>query len=159
LTPFQLARLERVCAGRGSAQRRDAALIAVFRTIGSACRSWPGSCATLTTWGRSNGDLWQRQITVPGKGRRTRVVKISFAAARSLYRYLCVRARHRQAWRPQLWLGPCNRGPTTASGTYQVTVRHSRQCGTEVSPHRFRHPLQPHQLRDNGGAQGDLISV
>ena len=54
--------------------------------------------------GRSDVDLWHRNITVQGKGRRTRV-KIGFGAARSLDRYLRVRARHAQAWRWQLWLG------------------------------------------------------
>ncbi len=74
-----------------------------------------------------------------GKGRKTRVVKISFDAARSLDRYLRVRARHAQAYRPQLWLGVSNRGPMTASGIYQVIVRRGRQCGIDVFPHRFRH--------------------
>jgi site-specific recombinase XerD len=52
-------------------------------------------------------------ITAHGKGRKTRTVKINHDAARSLDRYLRVRARHAQAYRPQLWLGTDNRGPTT----------------------------------------------
>jgi site-specific recombinase XerC len=60
--------------------------------------------------GRSDVDLWHREITVRGKGRKTRVVKITFDAARSLDRYIRVRARHAQAYRPQLWLGAGNRG-------------------------------------------------
>ena len=60
--------------------------------------------------GRNDVDVWQREITVRGKGRKTRTVKISFDAARSLDRYLRVRARHAQAWRPQLWLGAGDRG-------------------------------------------------
>jgi site-specific recombinase XerD len=103
-------------------------------------------------------DLWQREITVRGKGRKTRVVKISFDAARSLDRYLRVRARHAQAYRPQLWLGAGNRGPMTASGIYQVTVRRGRQCGIEVFPHRFRHHFS-HTWLDHGGAEGDLMEL
>jgi integrase/recombinase XerD len=88
---------------------------------------------------RSDVDLWHREITVHGKGSKTRIVKISHDAARALDRYLRVRARHAQAYRPQLWLGVSNRGPMTASGIYQVIVRRGRQCGVEVFPHRFRH--------------------
>ena len=39
-------------------------------------------------------------------------------AAVTLDRYLRIRARHAQAWRPQLWLGTNNRGPLTPSGIY-----------------------------------------
>ena len=45
--------------------------------------------------GHSDVDLWQQELTVQGKGRKTRTVKISFDAARSLGRYLRVRARPR----------------------------------------------------------------
>jgi hypothetical protein len=57
----------------------------------------------------------------------------------SLDWYLRVRARHAQAYQPQLWLGVSNRGPMTASGIYQVIARRGRQCGIDVFPHRFRH--------------------
>jgi integrase len=91
---------------------------------------------------------------VRGKGRKTRVVKISFDAARSLDRYIRVRARHAQAYRAQLWLGASNRGPMTASGIYQVIVRRGRQCGIEVFPHHFSHTWL-----DHGGAEGDLMEL
>jgi site-specific recombinase XerC len=54
---------------------------------------------------RSDLDLWHREVTVHGKGRKTRVVKISHDAARALDRYLRARGRHAQACRPRLWLG------------------------------------------------------
>jgi integrase/recombinase XerD len=53
---------------------------------------------------RSDIDLWQRELTVRGKGGKDRIVKIGHQAARSLDRYLRARSRHAQAWRPQLWL-------------------------------------------------------
>jgi site-specific recombinase XerC len=49
---------------------------------------------------RSDLDLWQREISVRGKGGRPRIVK-----ARAVDRYLRARARHPQAWRAQLRLG------------------------------------------------------
>jgi site-specific recombinase XerD len=153
-----LPRLERTCAGRSFAERRDAALIAVFGATGIRLSELAGIRYDAHDAGRSDLDLWHREITVQGKGRKTRTVKISFDAARSLDRYLRVRARHAQAWRPQLWLGAGNRGPMTASGIYQVTVRRGRQCGIEVFPHRFRHHFS-HTWLDHGGAEGDLMEL
>jgi hypothetical protein len=88
---------------------------------------------------RGDIDLWQREITVRGKGGKDRIVKIGHQTARSLDRYLRARARHAQAWRPQLWLGAGTREPLTAAGIYQMTARRGRQCGVDVYPHRFRH--------------------
>jgi site-specific recombinase XerD len=103
-------------------------------------------------------DLRHREITVQGRGRKTRVVKISFDAARSLDRYLRVRARHAQASRPRLWLAVSNRGPMTASGIRQVIVRRGRQCRIDVFPHRFRYHFS-HTWLDRGGAEGDLMEL
>jgi Phage integrase family len=157
-TAEDLPRLERACAGRGFAQRRDAALIAVFTATGIRLSELAGIRYDAGDPGRSDVDLWHREITVQGKDRKPRTVKISFRAARSLDRYLRVRAGHAQAWRPQLWLGVNNRGPMTASGIYQVTVRRGRQCGIEVFPHRFRHHFS-HTWLDHGGAEGDLMEL
>src|SRR5580693_2695925 len=123
-----LPRLERACAGRAFTERRDAALIAVFRATGIRLSELAGIRYDAGDPGRSDVDLWHREITVQGKGRKTRTVKISFDAARSLDRYIRVRAGHSQGYRPQLWLGVSNRGPMIASGIYQVIVRRGRQC-------------------------------
>jgi site-specific recombinase XerD len=103
-------------------------------------------------------DLERREITVTGKGGRTRVVKISYYAARAIDRYLRVRARHAQAHRGGLWLGVKNRGPMTASGIYQVIARRGRQAGVAVYPLRFRHHFS-HTWLDRGGAEGDLMEL
>jgi integrase len=105
---------------------------------------------------RSDIDLWQREITVRGKGGKggkDRIGRIGHQAARSLDRYLRARSRHTQAWRPQLWLGVNNREPLTAAGIYQMTARRGRQCGVDVYPHRFRHHFS-HTWLDRGGPEG-----
>jgi integrase len=153
-----LARLERACAGRSFQQRRDAAVIAVFGATGMRLSELAGIRYDPADPSRSDLDLWHREITVRGKGRKTRTVKISHDAARSLDRYIRVRARHAQACRPQLWLGVNNRGPMTASGIYQVIARRGRECGIEVFPHRFRHHFS-HTWLDRGGAEGDLMEL
>ena len=153
-----LARLERACAGRSFQQRRDAAVIAVFTATGIRLSELAGIRYHPRDPRRSDVDLWHREITIHGKGRTTRTVKISYDAARALDRYLRARARHAQACRAQLWLGVNNRGPLTASGICQVIARRGRQCGIGAFPHRFRHHFS-HTWLDRGGAEGDLMEL
>jgi integrase/recombinase XerD len=157
-TSAELSRLEQACAGRAFAQRRDAAVIAVFRATGIRLAELAGIRYDPGDPRRSDIDLWQREITVRGKGGKGRIVRIGHDAARSLDRYIRIRARHPQAWRPQLWLGVCNRGPMTASGIYQMIARRGSQCGVDVFPHRFRHHFS-HTWLDRGGAEGDLMEL
>ena len=157
-TGQELARLEQACAGRSFAQRRDTAIIAVFKATGIRLSELAGLRYDPGDPRRSDIDLWQREITVRGKGGKARIVKIGHQAARSLDRYLRARARHAQAWRPQLWLGTDNREPLTAAGIYQMIARRGRQCGVAVHPHRFRHHFS-HTWLDRGGPEGDLMEL
>ena len=157
-TSGELSELQRACQGRSFAARRDAAIIAVLTATGirlselAGIRCHPGDPA------RSDLDLHAREIRIRGKGRTARTVKISHQAARSLDRYLRARARHPQAWRPQLWLGVNGRGPLTAGGIYQAVARRGRQAGVSVYPHRFRHHFS-HTWLDRGGAERDLMEL
>jgi integrase/recombinase XerD len=149
--PEELARLEQACAGRSFAQRRDTAIIAVFTATGIRLSELAGlRCSDV--------DLWQREITVSGKGGKDRIVRIGHQAARSLDRYLRARSRHAQAWRAQLWLGAGNREPLTAAGIYQMITRRGQQCGLSLYPHRFRHHFS-HTWLDRGGPEGDLMEL
>jgi len=154
----ELSKLEQARAGRGFAQRRDAAIIAVFRSTGIRLAELAGIRYDPQDTQRSDLDLWQREITVRGKNGKARIVKISYPAARTLDRYLRARARHVQAWRAQLWLGVNNRGPMTANGIYQMIARRGRQCGVTVYPYRFRHHFS-HTWLDRGGSEGDLMEL
>jgi integrase len=117
-TGEDLSRLERACAGRSFQQRREAAVIAVFRATGIRLSELAQIRYDRQDPRYTDIDLELREITVHGKGHKTRTVKISFGAARSVDRYIRARARHAQAYRPQLWLAVGNRGPMTASGIY-----------------------------------------
>jgi site-specific recombinase XerD len=154
----ELSKLEQARAGRGFAQRRDAAIIAVFRSTGIRLAELAGIRYDPQDTQRSDLDLWQREITVRGKNGKARIVKISYPAARTLDRYLRARARHVQAWRAQLWLRVNNRGPMTANGIYQMIARRGRQCGVTVYPYRFRHHFS-HTWLDRGGSEGDLMEL
>ena len=150
-TSQELTRLEQACAGRSFAQRRDTAIIAVFRATGIRLSELAGLRC-------SDAGLWQREITVRGKGGKDRIVRIGHQAVRSLDRYQRARTRHAQAWRPQLWLGAGNREPLTAAGIYQMIARRGRQCGLRLYPHRFRHHFS-HTWLDRGGPEGDLMEL
>jgi len=91
-TEEELSRLERACAGRAFVQRRDAAIIAVFKATGIRLSELAGIRYDPGDPRRSDVDVWQREITVRGKAGKARIVKISYDAARTLDRYLRVRA-------------------------------------------------------------------
>ena len=157
-TSGELSALEKACQGRTFAQRRDTAIIAVFKATGIRVSELAGIRYSASDPRRSDVDLWNREITVRGKAGRARIVRIGYDTARALDRYIRARARHAQAWRPQLWLGTRNRGPLTANGIYEMIVRRGRQCGVKVFPHRFRHHFS-HTWLDRGGAEGDLMEL
>jgi len=90
----ELRRLERACTGRSFRERRDTAVIAVLEATGirlselAGIRYDPGDPAAQRRRPMAPGDHRARQ------GGQDRIVKISHDAARSLDRYLRVRARH-----------------------------------------------------------------
>jgi integrase len=94
----------------------------------------------------------------PREAGRERIVKISYQAARSVDRYLRVRAKHALAARPELWLRIGGRGPVTPDGIYQVVARAGKRAGVAVYPHRFRHHFS-HTWLDCGGAGRDLMEL
>jgi integrase len=157
-TGDELAALLGTCKGGGFQNRRDYAIISVFKDTGIRLSELAQIRYDHHDPQHSDIDLELREITVHGKGHKTRTVKISFGAARSLGRYLRARARHAQACRPQLWLAVNNRGPMTASGIYQMIARRGRECGVDVFPHRFRHHFS-HTWLDRGGPEGDLMEL
>jgi site-specific recombinase XerD len=122
-TTVELSRLEAACRGSSFAQRRDAAIIAVFRASGIRLSEMAGIRHDPGDPARSHLDLQAREIKVRGKGGENRTVRISHQAARAVDRYLRARARHPQAWRPQLWLGVNGRGPLGADGIYRMVAR------------------------------------
>ena len=104
-TSQELATLDQACAGRSFAQRRDTAIIAVFKATGIRLSALASATAPVTRRAATS-TCGSGRSPVRGKGGMDRIVKIGHQAARSLDRYLRARSRHAQAWRPQLWLGP-----------------------------------------------------
>lgn len=129
----QLKALLKSCEGKEFVQRRDAAIIYLF--LDSGIRR--GELASLLV---TDLDLDYREVTVLGKGRRTRTVAFGRKAAWALDRYITERAKHRQAELPQLWLGEKGKGPMTGSGVFQMIQRRGERIGAEgLHPHVMRH--------------------
>jgi site-specific recombinase XerD len=157
-TSVELSKLERACRGSTFAQRRDAAVLSVFRATGIRLTELAGIRYDPDDPRHSDVDLERREIRVRGKGGRDRTVKIDHEAARRVDRYLRIRAAHGQAHRLGLWLGTGGRGPLTANGIHQMVRRRGEQAGVQVWPHRFRHHFS-HAWLDRGGAEGDLMEL
>jgi site-specific recombinase XerD len=93
----------------------------------------------------------------PRQGRRERALPFGHTTAVALDRYLRVRARHKDATLPWLWLGLFGR--LTAWGLVQMLRRRSRQAGLpELHPHQFRHTFA-HQRLAQGGGETDLMRL
>lgn len=139
----QLRALLKSCEGKEYVQRRDAAIIYLF--LDSGIRR-----AELTALKVDEVDLDHREVTVLGKGRRTRTVSFGRKTAWALDRYITERSRHRQAEDPALWLGEKGRGPMTGSGIFQMIQRRGERVGIDgLHPHVMRHTWAHMQKQAN----------
>jgi integrase/recombinase XerC len=129
----ELRALLKACEGREFVQRRDTAILYLFMDSGIR----RGELAGL---GVDDLNLDYREVTVLGKGRRTRTVAFGKKAAWALDRYLTERARHKYADFPPLWLGEKGKGPMTGSGIFQMIQRRGVLVGIDgLHPHVLRH--------------------
>src|SRR6266508_1495860 len=102
-----LRQLLAVCAGRGFEARRDTAIIMLLLDTGARR-------AELADLQLAHVDLDLDVLLVLGKGRRERALPFGHRAGEALNRYLRVRARHKHAHLPWLWIGL--KGRLTAYG-------------------------------------------
>jgi site-specific recombinase XerD len=143
-----LKALLKTCAGKTFEDRRDTAIIRLF------CE--PGSPRVAEMAGIQMGDLDMSRDTarVHGKGNKVRIIPFGAKTGQAFDRYLRVRAKHRLADSPALWLGGRG-GPMTGSGIGQMLGRRSVQAGIgHVHPHQLRHTAA-HAWADSGGSEGD----
>jgi site-specific recombinase XerD len=143
------SRLLAATRGSGFNERRDQAILYLFRTSGVRLNE-------LTRILLSDISVNDRRATVHGKGRKDRVIAFDLQAANALERYLRVRRRHPQADLPNLWLG--HQGPLTANGLYQAIRRRARSAAVEVHPHLFRHTFA-HDWLEAGGQESALQEI
>ncbi|MBI4497536.1 MAG: tyrosine-type recombinase/integrase [Chloroflexi bacterium] len=149
LTEAEIAKLFKTCNGASFDDRRDTAIIRLLLDTGLRR-------AEIANIGLDDLDLDNGTITVVGKGNRVRTVAFGRKTARDLDRYLRVRAQHRDAATPALWLGL--HGPMTPNGIYQTVVKRAEQAGIQAYTHLFRHSFA-HMWLSEGGTEGDLMRL
>jgi site-specific recombinase XerD len=138
----------KACSGKTFGDRRDHALIMVLADGGPRAAETVGLRV-------DDVDLNEGVLIVLGMGRRPRGVPIGHKTIAALDRYLRARSKRKDAYRPELWLGP--RGPLTDSGARQILIRRSDQAGVpRLHPHALRHFFADSWLRA-GGTESDLM--
>lgn len=147
LADDEVAKLLAACAGNGFKDRRDRAIVSVLASTGMR----RGELVGIEL---DDVDLDRRLVSICGKGRRFRVVRLSPEAARDLDRYLRVRGRHAHAASTRLWLS--QRGALTARSVEDLLRSRARRAGIDhVHAHMLRHRFA-HRFLMNGGQEGDL---
>jgi site-specific recombinase XerD len=150
LTEEQLRRLLKVCEGRDFLARRDTALIRVFVDTGARR-------AEAASMSLDDLALDDQVLLVVGKGRRPRGLAFGRKTALALDRYLRVRAGHKYADLPHLWIG--RRGRVTPAGMNDILRGRGDQAGIpDLHPHQLRHSFASSWLAA-GGSEGDLMRL
>ena len=150
LTEADLGKLLKACSGKDLVDRRDTAIIRLLLDTGMRR-------AELAGLKVGDIDFDNEVALVLGKGRRPRACPFGRKTAVAIDRYLRARAHHRDADRPELWLG--HAGPMTASGVYGVVRKRAEEAGVgPINPHRFRHTFA-HQWLSAGGGETDLMRL
>lgn len=151
LTRDEIRRLLHACEGSGFLARRDLSIVRLLLDTGMR-RS---EAAGLRIEDIDLAD--QTALVVNAKYRRPRVVPFGRRTAQALDRYLRVRALHRMAHRPELWLS--KGGTLTGDGLYQAVKTRGRQAGVpDVFCHQMRHSFA-HMWLASGGQEGDLMRL
>ncbi len=101
-------------------------------------------------------DFDAQTIVIMGKGSRPRIVPYGRKMARDLDRYMRVRALHKRATDPWLWIG--ERGKIGGTGIYQIIQSRAKQAGLTIHPHQLRHTFA-HIYRVKGGNDTDLARL
>lgn len=142
--------LLRACGGKSFTDRRDTALIRLLIDTGARRSEIIGLTVDAV-------DLRDKVATVLGKGRRPRIITFGSRTALALDRYLRERRLHRDAGRPELWLG--RSGVLTSDGLADVLERRCAEAGLpRIGAHAFRH-LFAHAMLTSGMQETDLMRL
>lgn len=150
LSEEQIKSIFRACDGKSFEERRDTAILRILVDTGARCAEVANLRLQDIDWRAST-------LSVLGKGRKPRQLPLGKKTVRALDLYVnWGRKRHRDAARPELWLG--HEGPTTISGIYQVVRDRAASAGIKCYPHMLRH-LAAHRYLLAGGQEANLMRL
>ncbi|MEE6286573.1 tyrosine-type recombinase/integrase [Georgenia sp. MJ173] len=152
LSEDQIKALLKACAGRDLRDRRDEALVRLMIETGARA----GEVVSL---GVEDVDLTKGLAVVRrGKGGKGRVIPFGPQTSRAVDRYKRLRAGHRLAGTPGLWLG--DRGKAFSYDALHKSLgERARAAGiTGFHPHLLRHTAA-HRWLAAGGSEGGLMAV
>lgn len=130
--------------------RRDTAMVRLFVDTGMR----RGGMAGIML---NDLDLDIDVVRITLKGGRSLACPFGPKTGEAITRYLRVRAQHRQARLPNLWIGA--RGAMTGDGIAQMLERRAAAAGLpHVHPHLFRHKFA-HDWKAAGGSEEDLMML
>ena len=148
LSDADLAALIKACQGKTFNDRRDEAIIRVLLDCGLRV-------AELCGMTLNNLDLDNGAAVVTGKRGKVRAVYFGARTERALDRYLRMRASHRWAHLPAVFL--TQRGAMSTDAVRERMEVRAGMAGLKdpANPHRFRHTFA-HDFLMSGGQERDL---
>lgn len=152
LSDDEMRLLLKACDGKTFRDRRDEAIVRLMHETGARA----GEVANILL-----EDIDVKKgiaVITRGKGGRGRIVPFGPKTGVAIDRYLRMRATHRLAHTPALWLG--DRGTTHSYSSMQRALQaRARIAGvTRFHPHLLRHTAATNWLAA-GGAEGDLMAI
>jgi site-specific recombinase XerD len=151
LSEDEQRRLLAACHGQDFEDRRDAALLRLMLDAGIR----RGEAAGIML---DDLDLAGQVVKIMGKGGRPGLAFFGAKTARDLDRYLRVRARHRLAALPRLWLA--QKGALTGDGIHYLIQRRASLAGIErtIYPHLTRHSWA-NAMKSAGASDEDVMTL
>lgn len=136
--------------GKDFYSRRDLAIFSVFLDTGLRREE-------LVRLAVSAPQLQTGNLTVLGKGNKTRTTLMGVKARLAVDKYIRLRARHPNAGLEGLWL--TQSGVLTYPGLQRIFVRHGERIGLPgLHPHMLRHTWAS-KVRKAGISDGDLMRL
>jgi site-specific recombinase XerD len=150
-----LRALLKACSGNTFEDRRDTAILRLFCEAGSPRL---GEMAGIKV---DDVDLRADEVSVTGKGNKTRRIPVGAKTAQAIERYLRLRAKHPNTAANALFLATKKRASgtvgMTGSGIAQMLKRRCIEADiAHVHPHQLRHTAA-HVWMDEGGSEGNAM--
>lgn len=151
-----LIALLKAVSGTTFEDRRDYAIIRLFCEAGSPRVS---EMAGITL---AELDLRKDEVTLHGKGAKTRAIPFGAKTGQALERYVRARAKRKNAASKWLWLSTLRQGVDdhlTVSGIAQMLERRCQLAGIpKIHPHQLRHTAA-HAWFDDDQSEGNSMAL